>query len=68
MKTTPEKLLLSIKEAARMLSVSDRTVWTLTNKGLLPVTRIGSRTLYSVESLRRFISEAERAESEVAND
>ena len=54
------KLLLSAREAARALSVCEKTLWTMTQRGLIPCARIGSRVLYNPESLKRFIAEAEK--------
>jgi excisionase family DNA binding protein len=36
-----DKLLLKPKEAAAMLGVSERTLWTLTEDGEIPCIRIG---------------------------
>jgi excisionase family DNA binding protein len=51
---TPTPLLLSALEAARLLNVSPRTVWSLTEAGSLPHVRIGRRVLYPVDALRRW--------------
>ena len=56
----PEKLLLSARETAKALSISEKTLWTYTQRGNIPCAKIGARVLYSVESLQRFIAEAER--------
>ena len=53
--TRSEKLLLTARESARMLSVSERTLWSLTNDGAIPAVRIGRRVLYSPEDLEGFI-------------
>jgi excisionase family DNA binding protein len=37
--------LLTIKEATRLLKVSERKLWDLTNKHGLPCIRLGSRTV-----------------------
>jgi hypothetical protein len=51
------KLLLSAREAARALSVCEKTLWSMTvPRGSIPCARIGSRVLYNPESLRRFIA------------
>jgi len=54
-----EKLLANEREAAAMLSLSPRTVWSLADDGKIPYVRIGRRKLYSVESLRAWIREQE---------
>jgi hypothetical protein len=50
------KLLLSAREAAAALSICEKTLWTYTvPRGPIPLTRIGSRTLYAVADLQAFI-------------
>jgi len=54
----PRPLAVGAKEAARMLGVSPRTLWTLTNAGEIPVARIGTngRSLrYRVVDLEAFL-------------
>ncbi|MBS0196262.1 MAG: helix-turn-helix domain-containing protein [Planctomycetes bacterium] len=53
-------ILVGIDEAARMLGVSSRTVWTLTDSDSLPHLRIGRRVLYPVDALRRWTAERTR--------
>lgn len=51
-------LLVDIKEAARLLGVSERTVWQLTNDGKLKSIAIGKRGIrYSFKSLQEFAGE-----------
>ena len=59
-----EPLVVSVKEAARMLGVCERTVRTLTRDGVLPVVRIASRVLYSREALIEFIRQGSRMETQ----
>ena len=50
------KLLLSSREAARLLSVSPRTLWACTKpRGELPSVRIGRSVRYHVADLERWI-------------
>lgn len=52
-----DTLLLSAREAARQLSVSTRTLWALTQpRGTLPCVRVGSRVLYSRQTLVEWIA------------
>ena len=52
------KLLVDCRDAARMLSISPRALWSLTKNGELPAVRIGKRSVrYDVESLRRWIDQ-----------
>jgi len=58
-----EKLLLSAREAAETLGISERTLWGLTfPRGDLRSVRVGSRGLrYSVKTLERWIEKREAA-------
>ncbi len=59
----PEKLLLSAREAAKALSISERTLWSFTQpRGSIPSVKIGSRILYSVDALRKMIEAEEEAQ------
>ena len=49
-----EKIAVGAKEAARMLSISERTLWTLTKDKRVSARRVGRKWIYSVEELRRF--------------
>ncbi len=51
-----DPLLVSAEEAARTLSISAKTLWTLTNEGEINPVRIGRRVLYSPLDLQSFIS------------
>jgi excisionase family DNA binding protein len=60
--TTEPLLLIKPREAARMLSVSEKTLWTLTKGGVIPVVRVGERSVrYSVAALERWIAEQQIA-------
>ena len=50
------QLLVDPREAARLLSISERTLWTLTNQGSIKATKIGRAVRYSVASLEAFIA------------
>ena len=47
--------LLTVKEVAEMLSISQRTVWSMTNAGEIPCVRIRKRVLYRLEHVQGFI-------------
>jgi Helix-turn-helix domain len=54
-------LLLKECEAARMLNISPRLLWSLSNQGLVPFIRLGGAKRYSPEDLKAFIqSEREK--------
>lgn len=52
---TPAPLLVTPREAARMLSVSERTLWSLSAKGEIPRIKLGRSARYAVSDLREFI-------------
>jgi excisionase family DNA binding protein len=54
----PDRLTVSRSEAARMLGISERLLWTWTNAGVIPHVRIGTRVLYPVDQLREWLSDA----------
>lgn len=43
-------------EAAAMLGISERLLWTWTKSGVIPHVRIGTRVLYPVEQLRIWLN------------
>jgi excisionase family DNA binding protein len=48
-------LLVSPRQAARMLAISERTLATYTKSGILPVVRLGHSVRYSPDDLREWI-------------
>lgn len=52
-----QKLLVTAKEAAAMLSMSERTLWSLSNRGDIPRIRVGRSIRYSIEDLSEFIDQ-----------
>ena len=55
-RTETPKLLLTAREAAATLSISERSLWGLTNQGLLRCVRIGRSVRYAVDDLHEFIA------------
>jgi excisionase family DNA binding protein len=49
------RLLLRPREAAKALSISERTLWSLTQRRELRAVRIGRAVAYSLDELRDFI-------------
>lgn len=49
-------LLVDLREAARLLCVSPRTVWTLKDRGELPVVYIGRSVRFRVTDLEAFVA------------
>jgi excisionase family DNA binding protein len=57
------KLLVSLKEAAHLLSISTRTLNRMVADGSIPYVKIGKRTLFSITSLEDYIERAEAGDS-----
>jgi excisionase family DNA binding protein len=56
--TEPEKELLSVLEAARMMNVSERTLTRMSHpQGTIQTVRMGSRVLYPRRMLMHWITE-----------
>lgn len=54
--TAPVRLLLTRREAAHALAVSERTLWSMTQpRGPIGVVRLGQSVRYPIESLQDFI-------------
>ena len=52
------KLLLSVREAAQALAVSERTLWQMTKDGVIVSIKVGTRSVrYPVAELERWIEE-----------
>ena len=49
-------LLVDAREAARLLSISARTLWALQKSGDLPAIRIGRSVRYSTDTLRAWVA------------
>ncbi len=59
-----DKLLLSSKEAAKLLSISERTLWTITNTGHIACVRILGAKRYARTDIEEFIrQQTERSRS-----
>jgi len=56
--------LLSVKEVAEMLSISQRTVWSMTNAGEIPCVRIRKRVLYRLDHVQGFIDKQTKGEKQ----
>ena len=54
--------LLTYRQAAEVLGVSDRNVWTLVNENMLPAIRFGRSVRIDPADLRAFIERAKRSE------
>jgi len=56
-----QRLTVNRAEAASMLGISERLLWTWTNAGQIPHVRIGARVLYPVEALRQWLDDQTQA-------
>jgi excisionase family DNA binding protein len=59
LRATP--LLVSLRAAAKLMSLSERTVWAMTDDGRLPSVRAGRRRLISVAALESWIARQQSA-------
>ena len=50
-----EALTLSPRDAARVLGISQRTLWTHTRSGSVPHVRLGRRILYPIADLKQWL-------------
>jgi excisionase family DNA binding protein len=50
-------LLVSTRDAAKLLSISERMLYTITSSGHIGRVKVGARTLYPVAELRRYVVE-----------
>lgn len=55
-----ERLLLTPRETAQAMNICERTLYTLTKRGDLPVVRIGRALRYSVDDIRDFIKKSSK--------
>lgn len=51
------RLLLKPDEAAKVLAISPRTLWSLTHAGVVPCIRLGKSVRYSVDTLRAIVTQ-----------
>jgi len=60
-------MLLMGREAAKILSISERTLFTLTKAGEIPAVRIGRSVRYDPADLRIWIESAKRRFDKVSD-
>ena len=58
--STIAPLLLSARDAAAAMSISERLLWTKTNSAEIPCVRIGKRVLYSPADLAAWIEQQKK--------
>jgi excisionase family DNA binding protein len=54
------RMLLTPKEAARALAISERTLWGLTKSQQIPRVQIGRSVRYHIDDLQRWIESHKR--------
>lgn len=54
-------LAVGAQQAAAMLGISDRKLWSMTQAGEIPHVRLGGRVLYRVRTLDAWLAERETA-------
>jgi predicted DNA-binding transcriptional regulator AlpA len=69
---TPQRIALKPSEAAKVLGISAKTLWTVSQpRGTLPCVRIGSRVTYFIHHLQKWadsqLAEQAGAGREVTN-
>ncbi len=47
--------LLKPRDAAKLLGISERTLWTITKHGKLPAAKLGKSVRYREEDLKRYV-------------
>ena len=52
-------LAVSVHEAARLLSVSERTIWNLAKQGKIQSKKIGARVVFLLASIQEFLTKKE---------
>ncbi|HQR09584.1 MAG TPA: helix-turn-helix domain-containing protein [Gemmatales bacterium] len=55
MQVTTDLQLLTSREAAKLLGISERTLWTLTKQGKVAAAKLGKSVRYRGEDLRRYV-------------
>jgi len=65
-KSPDSKLLLTELEAARLLGVSQRTVWALGARGEFPVIRIGRAKRFDRRDILHWIEQQKRDDTDAA--
>jgi excisionase family DNA binding protein len=48
-------LAMRLKEAAKALGISERLLWELTQRGVIPCVRLNKAVLYSTDALRDWL-------------
>ncbi len=52
---SPDRLAVNRRDAAKLLGISERLLWTWTKLNRIPHARIGARVLYPLDLLRAWL-------------
>ena len=58
--TEQQPLLISPRDAAQALGISERTLWTITQRGDLPHLKIGRLVRYSITDVQNWIEQTKQ--------
>ena len=58
------KLLMRLAEVAKMLSLSERTIWALADSGDLKSFKVGRARLFSLQAIQEWISTKEQSKND----
>jgi len=61
-----DRLALRMRELAKALNLSVRSVWALTKAGVIPHVRVGGSILYPVDSIRQWLQEQAKGQQAAA--
>ncbi|MGN0179448.1 MAG: helix-turn-helix domain-containing protein [Monoglobaceae bacterium] len=61
-----EPIAVTVQNAAKLLGISDRTLYDMTNMEGFPAFKIGNRTLISVEGLREWVRDRVRPQGSIS--
>jgi excisionase family DNA binding protein len=61
-----DRLALRMRELAKAVNLSIRTVWGLTKAGVIPHVRVGGSILYPVDSIRQWLQQQAKGQQETA--
>lgn len=51
-----DSLTVNASEAAKLIGISQRTLWQLSRQGVIPCIRAGRRVLYSKDMLKKYVN------------
>jgi len=58
------RILVTPREAARALSICEKTLWSLTKRGELPAVKIGRSVRYNLADLQLLVNQRKEASHE----